>query len=381
VLFFIISLIPLFLIVSIIFYNKRIANDRVIKEEKILKRKESDDNFIDFTFGRGSFVKTVLFLVILYLVAFIGVIGMSYGIFADLIVGTIGGLFYFALFMMLYYLPDQAEVDLWKSVKGKSSSVGKEPAITIKNYIVLSIIFVCIIISALIGLLSSFVSSIFNQPIEPLLSPMLIIGSILLIGGIFIVIILHKKENARISLKDVDWNTYGLDKYQVIKSVSFGSVLFLSIYVQWNIQAYFLKFPTRIAPHSIYYLYMVLAVLFFFGGIQLMAKIFKERILRSKVDDLLSDYSRKELLSNVIVEIGSSMFTLLSVFLLIFISFAPLLHSTLFGNLAVFLALIFMGICLITDLIKIICIDRGNFGIWIFLPLLIFVIITFFLRI
>ncbi len=380
-LFFIFSLIPLFLIVSILFYNKRIAKNRAIEEEKILKQKESDDDFIDFTFGRGSFTRTVLFLVILYLLSFIGAIGMTYGIFADLIVGTIGGLFYFAFFMTLYYLPDQAEVDLWKRMKGKTSSAGKESAIQIKSYIVLSIILAFIVISALIGLFSTFVPSFFNQPIESLLSPILIMGCILLIGGIFIVIFLQKKENARISLKDVDWKTYGLDKYQVIKSVSFGSVLFLSIYIQWNIQAFFLKFPMRIAPHSVYYLFMVLTVLFFFGGIQLMVKIFKERILRNKVDALLGDYSRKEMLSNVIVEIGASMFALLSVFLLIFIAFAPLLHTMLFGNLAVFLALIFVGICLITDVIKIICVDRGNFGISIFFPLLIFTIMAFFLRI
>ena len=378
---FVISLVPLFLIVSIIFYNKKIAKNRAIKEKKILKQKETNDDFIDFTFGRGSYVKTVLFLVLLYIVAYIGVTGMSYGIFADLIVGTIGGLFYFLFFITLYYLPDQAEVDLWKSMKGKSSLTGKESAFDIKNYIVLSIIIALIIISALIGLFSTFLPSIFNQPIEPLLSPMLIMGSILLLGGIFITIVLYKKENARISLKDVDWNIYGLDKYQVIKSVSFGSVLFLSIHIQWNIQAYFLKFPTRIAPHSVYYFFMVLAVLSFFGGIQLMAKIFKERILRNKVEPLFGEYSRKEMLSNIIVEIGASIFTLLSVFLLILIAFAPLLNTILFGNLIVFLALIFVGICLITDLIKIICVDRGNFGISIFFPLLIFSILAFFLRI
>ena len=378
---FIISLTPLFLIVSILFYNKRIAKNRAIKEEKILKQKELHDDFIDFTFGRGSFVKTVLFLAILYLVTYIGVIGMAYGLFADLIVGTIGGLFYFAFFMMIYYLPDQAEVNLWRSMKRKTSSIAKESAINIKNYIVLSIIFVFIIVSALIGLFSTFVPSIFNQPIEPLLNSMLIMGFILVLGGIFIILIMHKKENARISLKDVDWNNYDLDKYQVIKSVSFGSVLFLSIYIQWNIQAFFLKFPTRIAPHSAYYFFMVLAVLLFFAGIQLMVKIFKEKILKIKVDALLTDYSRKELISNIIVEIGASLFTLLITFLLIFVAFSPLLNTVLFGNLALFLALVFIGLCLITDILKIICIDRGLFGISIFFPLLLFSILAFFLKI
>jgi len=257
---------------------------------------------------------------------------------------------------MLYYLPDQAEVDLWKSMKRKTSLSGKESAMNTKNYILLSIIFTFIIISALLGLISTFVPSIFKQPIEALLSSMLIMGCILLLGGIFIVIILNKRENARINLKDVDWNVYGLDKYQVIKSLSFGSVLFLSIYIQWNIQAYFLKFPTRIAPHSVYFFHMALAILFFFSGIQLMTKIFKERILRNKVDILLGEYSRKEFLSNVIVEIGSSFFTLLSVFLLIFISCTPLLHT-------------------------VICVDRGIFGISIFLPLLIISILAFFIKI
>ena len=379
--FFIISLIPLFLIVSILFYSKRIAKNRAIKEEKILKLKEKHDDFIDFTFGRGSFVKTILFLAILYLVAFIGVIGTAYGIFADLIVGTIGGLFYFAFFMTLYFLPDQAEVDLWKRMKGKTSSAGKKSVINIKNYIILSIVLAFIIFSALIGLFSTFIPIIFNQPFEPLLNSMFIMGFILLLGGIFFVIVLQKKENDRIILKNVDWNTYGLDKYQLIKSVSFGSVLFLSIYIQWNIQAFFLKFPTRISPHSGYYFFMVFAVLLFFGGIQLMVKIFKEKILKIKVDALLGDYSRKELISNIIVEIGATLFTLFITFLLVFIAFAPLLNTGLFGNLALLLALIFIGLSLITDILKIVCIDRGLFGISIFFPLLLFSILAFFLKI
>ena len=378
---FIISLVPLFLIISIIIYNKRIAKDRAIKDEEILKKKESEENFIDFSFGRGSYVKTVVFLTLLYLIAYVGIIGMAFGLFHDLIVGTMGGLFYFVFFMTFYYLPDQAEVDLWKRMKGEKSSIQKEKAINIKDYIVLFAIFVFIIISALIGLIITLFPSIFNQPLESLLSPMLIVGSILLLGGVFIVLILEKKEIPNIRLKNIEWETYALDKYQIIKSVSFGSVLFLSIFFQWNIQAYFLKFPMRIAPHSVYYLFMVFSVLLFFGGIQLMTKIFKERILKNKVNILLSDYSRKEILSKIIVEIGSSLFTFLTVFLLIFIAFAPLLNTMLFGNLAVFLALLFVGICLITDLIKIFCVDRGNFGFSIFLPLLIFAILAFFLRI
>jgi len=378
---FIISLIPLFLIVSLIFYNKKNAQNRANKSEEILKKKESDEDFIDFSFGRGSFLKTIIFLAILYLIAYIGIIGMAFGLFSDLIVGTLGGLFYFVLFMTLYYIPDQAEVDVWKRMKGENQSVRKENEINIKDYIVLSVIIAFTLVSALIGMIITFFPSIFNQPIEPLLTPMLTMGSILLIGGCFIFLIMEKKENSSFKLNRTDWKTFGLDKYEVIKSVSFGSVLFLSIFFQWNIQTYFLKFPMRIAPHSVYYLFMVFSVLLFFGGIQLMVKIFKEKILKNKVNLLLRDKSRKEMFSSIIVEVGSSLFTMLIAFLLIFIAFAPLLNTTLFGNLAVFLALFFVIICLITDLIKILCVDRGNFGISIFLPLLIFTIIGFFLRI
>jgi hypothetical protein len=378
---FLISLIPLFLIISLIFYNKKITKNRAIKSEEILKKKESEEDFIDFSFGRGSFVKTITFLAILYLIAYVGIIGMALGLFSDLIVGTLGGMFYFVFFMTLYYLPDQAEVDIWKRMKVESQSTRKEKTINIKDYIILSVIIAFTIFSALIGLVSTFFPSILYQPIEPLLRSMLIIGCILLIGGVFIVFILEKKENPSVKLNDIDWNSYALDKYQVIKSVSFGSVLFLSIFFQWNIQAYFLKFPMRIAPHSVYYLFLVFSVLLFFSGIQLLVKIFKERILRNKVNFLLHENSRKEMFFNIIVELGSSLFTLLIAFLLIFITYALLLNTTLFGNLAVLLALLFVVICLLTDLIKILCVDRGNFGISIFLPLLIFTIFGFFLRI
>ena len=112
-----------------------------------------------------------------------------------------------------------------------------------------------------------------------------------------------------------------------------------------------------------------------------MVKIFKEKILKIKVDALLGDYSRKELISNIIVEIGATLFTLFITFLLVFIAFAPLLNTGLFGNLALLLALIFIGLSLITDILKIVCIDRGLFGISIFFPLLLFSILAFFLKI
>jgi len=61
----------------------------------------------------------------------------------------------------------------------------------------------------------------------------------------------------------------------------------------------------------------------------------------------------------------------------IYIAFAPLLADTLFGNLAIYLALLFGGIYLITSIIKLFCSDKGVFGVSAFFPLLIFAILGF----
>ena len=48
-----------------------------------------DDKFVDFTFGRGSYIKTIILLALLYIIAYIAIMGIGLGFFSEIIAGDI----------------------------------------------------------------------------------------------------------------------------------------------------------------------------------------------------------------------------------------------------------------------------------------------------
>jgi len=378
---FFLSLIPFFLIITIIFYNKKIATERAIKEEEILIKKKKDPDFVDFSLGRGSFNKTVIFLIFMYLIAYTALIGIGLGFFHDIIAGFLGATFYFTLFMALYYVPDQAEVDLWERLKEKRNLIGpkkdtKEIKIfDINSLMVLFIILAIVIVGTIIGYLVSTLSTTVSYPLEPIFTSMLIIGSIFLITGISFLYITEKKENEGFRFTELNWSKYGLSKYQIIKGITFGSVLFLNFFVQYTLYAFYMKFPIMMGPHSIYYLYICLAVLLFFGGIQILSKILKEKLFRDNIN------IRDNKLRKIFIELFNGFLILIILGVVTYFAFYPVLKTSLFGNLTWYAVGLFVLIYLITNIIKLFCVDKGVFGISIFFPLYIFAILAFFLHI
>ncbi|MHA1291311.1 MAG: alpha/beta hydrolase family protein [Promethearchaeota archaeon] len=382
---FFISLIPAFLVISIIFYNKKIAIKRAEKEEKILNIKKDNPDFIDLSFGRGSYVKTVIFLALLYIIAYLGILGIGLGYFTEIMAGFICAAFYFVLFITLYYIPDQAEVDLWKKIKNKrysSKQIIEKNEIKIfdvNSFIILFIVLGIVLAGSFGWSFISSAPSFFKKPFEQIFRQMLLIGTTFLISGILLIIFIEKKQNEGMKINQIEWGTYSLDKYQLIKSITFGSVLFLNFFFQWNIWAFYMKFPMIMGPHSIYYIYMIFAIITFFGGIQLFVKILKEKFLKDNIS--LATSEKRSVSKLILIESLSFLLGILIIIVATYIIFEPLLNTELFGDLTILIVELFVVLFIITNIIKIFCVDRGVFGISVFLPLIFFTIIAFFLHI
>jgi len=379
---FFISLIPAFFVISIIVYNKKIATKRARTEEDILNIKKENPDHIDMSFGRGSTARTIIFLALQYLIAITMMLGVGLGFFHDLVVGFLCGTFYFSMFMCLYYLPDQAEIDLWTRLKDSnynnlSINRKKEAKVfDINSWIILGVVIAIAILGAYVGSLVSIIPPFFQEPIESILTPMLIMGVIFVALGILYIFFIEKKENDVISFNQIPWTRYSLNRYGIMKSVVYGSALFLNFFVQYNLFAFFMKFPMIMGPHSPFYMIMIMAVIMFFGGVQILIKILKEKFLLDNIE-----IPEKAIGKKILVEIITGVIGIVIYVGVIYIAFAPLLADTLFGNLAIYLALLFGGIYLITSIIKLLCADKGVFGVSVFFPLLIFAILGFLLHI
>lgn len=379
---FFIALIPAFLVISIIVYNKQTVTKRARKEEDILNRKEQDPDFIDMSFGRGSTARTIIFLALQYLLAITLMLGIGLGFFHDLIAGMLCATFYFSMFMALYYLPDQAELELWTRLQGGtynnlSINRNKETKVfDINSWIILGVVIAIAVIGAVVGSLFSTMPPFFKEPIETILIPMLIMGVIFVVLGILYIFFIEKKENDGISFNQIPWNRYTLNRYGILKSIVYGSALFLNFFVQYNIFAFYMKFPMIMGPHSPFYAIMIIAVILFFGGVQILIKILKEKFLLDNIDIPENSLGKKILVEVITGIIGTLLYAGV-----IYFAFAPLLADTLFGNLAIYLALLFGGIYLITSIIKLFCADKGVFGVSAFFPLLIIAILGFLLHI
>ena len=377
---FTISLFPGFLLFNIILYNKKIATERAKREERILEMKQERSEFLDLSFGRGSYSKTMLFLGLLYVLAYTGMWGMTQGFFSALMVGFMGCAFYLALFLALYHLPDRAEVDLWKEKKGRASARRKalpgnrRKILDVNAAWVLLVILGIGVIAGVAGGLVSSLHSVFQQPIEPILTTMLVTGVLLLAGGLGFIYWIERAEREDISFSEMDWERYSLTKYQLVKGFAFGSALFLNFFFQWNIWAFYMKFPMTMGPHSAFYLYMVLAVVAFFGGVQLMVRALKEKFL---ADHLPAERTWEKLAIEFLAAcLGGVIIAVVGL-----IAFYPLLSFSLIGSLVLPLVVLLVGIYAASALVNAFCVERGLLGVVIFLPLTVFAVLAFFLHI
>ena len=425
---FFLSLIPAFFIFSIIIYNKKIAQKRAKKEEIILKRLEEDEEYIDYSFGRGSYLRMAIFLALSYFFAYLGIIGLGLGLFSEIMAGFFTAAFYLVLFLALYHLPDKAEIEVWNRLKNRvkvypaQEQESRSKIFDINALMPLFLVLLLTIIAAIAGALFSPLPPVWRQPLEPIFRTMLITGSLLLIGGIFMIYRHETRVNEGIQFTQIDWDRYDLATYRIAKSFTFGTALFLNFIFQYNIWAFYMKFPSIIGPHTVYYIFMVLAVLIFYAGVNLILKIVKETTFKDNVDHkertpmkglltvLLETLAIAIIFAaiseNLIIRIGGIIisgviFSLILyrvikkkyylalidfltfilgiclIALLTFIAFYPLLNTALFGNLTGVIFILLSAIFILTSLFQNLCNERGIFGVPIFVPLAIFTIIAF----
>ncbi len=386
---FILSLIPFLIILTIIFYNKKVSINRAKKEAEALDKKVTDKNFIDFTFGRGSYWKTIVLLSCSYFIAYLAIMGGSLGLLSELAMGVLCAAFYFMMFLILYFLPDKAEVNLWsirrKKLLQTESNVGqdqfKESVNPLNKKFVLLLTMIVVIASGIVGLLFTFFTNFYYHPFELVFRSMMAMGIVLLVGGIVLAFLFEKRKNDQTKFGNISWERYGLDKYSTIRGITFGSVLFLNFFFEWNIWVYYLKFPMPMGPHSIYYLYMALAVVLFFGGFQVILKIFKENALKGVQQNASPTTERKGKFKKILIEVESTVFGCFLLAVGVYLAFYLYFYSEIFGNFSHLIVLFVLVVYLITNIFKIINIDRSIFGISVFVPLLLFCILAYLLHI
>ncbi|MFO8018359.1 MAG: alpha/beta fold hydrolase [Promethearchaeia archaeon] len=402
--YFFLSFLPVLAVVFILVYNKRFTTHRAQQEKRILKLKQEDKNFMDFSFGRGSYFKTILYVLLLYMVAFLAMIAGSLGFFSPLIMGTLCGIFYLIMFLALYYVPDRAEVDLWDSMKTEERfREGIYPSLEpetqskifdVNALFLLLALFGIVGLIALLGFSSAWLPSVFFLPLEPIFRTMFLTGVCALLGGLIMIWLLSiwerrgeyrkmRNEGGTFfhSLRLVKWYQVDLSKYSIVKSITFGSVLYLAFFFQWNIWTFYMKFPMMIAPHSLYFIYMASSVLLFFGGMEFLVQIFKEKVLKDHIRIRFPESSRKGLFRLIVIEIVAAFFALFIYVMVGFIAFAPILSFSLFGNLSWLLAGFFALIYIAKRILNIFYPDKTQFALTIFVPFLLFTILAYFLHI
>ncbi|MHA1147707.1 MAG: alpha/beta hydrolase family protein [Promethearchaeota archaeon] len=378
---FFLSIIPAFFVFSIIIYNKKIATKRAETEDLIVEKKTQDPDFLDTSFGRGSYLKMALFLVLSYFLAYMTILGVGLGVFSEIMAGFCCAAFYLVLFLALYYLPDKAEVERWARLNPKRDphpfKENKEEIriLDVNAYYILGGICALVVITALIGSFISPQPTIFKKPLEPIMTTLLVMGTIMLIGGIIIIWFLEKRAYEGIKFRQINWGKYDLGKYEFARSFMFGSALFLNFIFQYNIWAFYMKFPSILGPHSIYYIYAVAAIIIFYASVNLVLKIIKEAVFK---DNMQLEHEGKKRIA-WLAAIEFIVFALGLVFfgILAYIAFFPILNTYLFGNMTMIMVYFLCGMYLIATIVRIFSSDRGVFGVEIFIPLALFTIVAF----
>ncbi|MGQ4873876.1 MAG: alpha/beta hydrolase family protein [Promethearchaeia archaeon] len=382
--FFLLSLIPAFAIFNILMYNKTFTKDRAIKEEKILKRKSEDPNFIDFTFGRGSYKRLGIFLGLCYFTAYLFIIGCGIGIFSEIIAGFLCATFYFSLFLSIYYLPDKAEVELKKSIKSNKSrypiqsevdDLNETKIFDINNIFSLFGLLSIVIVIALIGSMISQIAPIFNEPFEQIIRTLGIVGLIISIVSILIIYRSERLKHEGITFSQIKWEKYSLSRYDVAKGITYGSLLFLNFIFQYNIWAFYMKFPPTIGPHSIFYALAILGIGTFFLGLNLFIKVIKELVFLDHIkifrENGKKDYKKLFAIEAISFFIGLSVITIIG-----YICLFPLLYS-IFGDLTIIATTLLIVIYIISYIINVFSSEKSIFGASTFIPIALFTIIAF----
>ncbi|MBN1802212.1 MAG: hypothetical protein JW891_11935 [Candidatus Lokiarchaeota archaeon] len=377
---FFVSLLPLFIIVSILIYNKNISTKRV----QIVKKEEIDEEKNNFPIegllgGKGSYLKTIGLLLTLYSISFLTILGVNYGIASDLIVGTMCAIYYLVFFLTLYFIPDKAEISLWnKNGFYESNKIAREGNTSGKKMIaIILLILLFVSITSLIG--ASIISSIKWQgnPLELIFTSILLIGCIFIASIFIILIFFWKKQRVEDDQQSSFWNTFGLDKYNLIRSFTFGSVIYLSLLLQWNLWSYFLKFPFRISPQSIYFVFVLISVALYFGSIEIIVKVLKESYLKPLLERKFLTKNRAKQIIVPILEFLSFLLGLAIQLLVVSIAFSFLLNQILFERVFGVAIATFILTYISSYIVKLVSVEKRVLGIPIFVPIIIFSVIGF----
>lgn len=330
------SFIPLFIILFIIFKNKEIANDRAQREIEILNQRKEVFEVQNYSFWRGSYKKVFHYSFLLIFTFSVSILGMSLGYFTDLIVGTLIVIHYLLFFLILYYFPDRAEIEVRRERKAVKSIHSEKffeylnkvratfPSILMGIFILLPIVW---------GSLN-YIAFQTPHSLKFLGNSLLVIGGI--IFSVFIIICIfevkygmldeklkaNESENLEFEFPKMKSNGVESLQYNVLKSFIIGSLTILCIFFQWNVITHFLKFPFSLAPNSLSYFYLLFLFIVIYGISSGLARLLKYFYLHDKLGTILLKFkvSRnktklKNLLSHAIVYFtGIMIFSILFLF-------------------------------------------------------------------
>lgn len=375
---FFLSIIPILAIVNIMFYEKRHSEQRAIKLQKVKEIKEKGETFHGIPFSMGSYKHSITYMCILIGVTYTAVIGLSLGFFTFLIAYIMLVLFYGVFNLLIYFVPDKKEVEFWEEERNKESSKVKDQAKTsiedrkqlVESLKKIGIIIVFVVVSSIAISIFSVSPQVFNMSAELLITPILISGITLIVGSLLLIFYFEKRENENVKFKAINWEKYKLSKYQLVSSAAFGVAMAMVIIFQYTIISYVLKFPMMFGPHSLYYIYVAIAVVLFAIGLE----IINEGILNKL---LLDEKDRSTMIkSKILVIILGTIINFLVGTLL----FYPFLGLNSLGNFAFYVGLAFAAIYLITRVLNLFAIERGILNSAIFYPLFFLFILGFFMR-
>ncbi|MHA1897091.1 MAG: hypothetical protein ACTSU2_06830, partial [Promethearchaeota archaeon] len=383
------ALLPIVLNIYVIMYTKRFETERA---EKVIEKENQITAFSGARFSKQIF-GIIGMLASSFLILFI----IGKGLDNPTLLYTLAGIFYVSMYFALIYTHDNKEIEVIMARKGKIYGVDYSFP-TDHSYLeifrrenLVKRIFKILVIAALLVLSAYLMDKFLALNLDPpmqldgLMLRTITFGIISLVSAALFIYYLIKtnkgsrkdgngeKNNSQdIKEHQIMLNIYnfGLDPYSISRSAIFGLSIGFNFIVFYNLIVLNIRYPFYLGLQSAYSLFVINGVIIFSAGLFIWLKIFR---------DLL--YSGNSLKNKIISEILFIILASIYLFLVGKLISVRVLNFGFLGNLSFGFGIIVVAGFIIGKVFDYLSPEHGILGISVWMPLIIIIILAFFLKI
>ena len=259
------------IIINIIYTSKKYETGRSKKEEGL----EGVQKMLDF--GGFTFKKQILGLLGMYGFSFALMTMIGDGVDTLVILWASTVVFYIGFYFTMIYTPDNSEITMMGIQLDNSRNKNNILIITkfsevFKEFII--VIAIVSVFSIIIGFIIPKNLS-FGFPIDTVVIILALAGFILIASAY-----IYLRYRIGINTNQLGWNSVGLDRYSLIKSLTFGSAIGLNFIMFFNAIAHNLRFPLLFSIMTPYFYIVLGSAISISVGLHLWTEvILKKRIM------------------------------------------------------------------------------------------------------